>query len=70
MAVRATQQVVEVGYDTTPQARVTALVAEVIVEPVATARVTALALEVIVPTAGIAPPPTGGARSVVFVLGG
>lgn len=70
MAVRVTQQVVEVAYDTTPSARVTALAAEAVTLQNPSARVTAFAMEVIFPTAGATPPSSGGRKPVVFVIGG
>lgn len=70
MAVRVTQQVVQVAYDTDPSARVTAIAAEVVALHSPTARVTSLAMEVIFPIAGSGPPPSpGGRRPVVFVIG-
>jgi len=69
MAVRVTQQVVQVGYDTDPKARVTALAAEVASVQPATARVTAMAVEVVFPVAGVVVPGGGGRKPVVFVIG-
>lgn len=68
MAVRVTQQVAQVAYDTNPSARVTAIAAEVIALHSPSVRVTALAMEVIFPSAGVGAP-SSGRKPIVFVIG-
>lgn len=65
MADRVTQQVLQVGFQPDPDARVTSVAAEVLIEPTApTTRVTAIAAEVL---HSYVEPGGGGGSSVAIM---
>lgn len=67
MADRVTQQVLQVVYQPTSQARVTAVAMEVLQAPVAPeARVTAVAMEVLQSVA--ASSPASGVRPIMYIV--
>lgn len=70
MAQRVTQQIVQVAFETNPQARVTSIAAEVLQAPPAPAAcVTSLALEVLQTASGTSLV-VSGARPVVYMVAG